>query len=62
MSASRPTGAVFILRYGFWNTPLSLWLSYAITNDLITEAEIRLTTLHARMMTYLDHLIRSIEE
>lgn len=50
-------GAMFALGHGFGHDPLLPWIEHTINNTAITDSQTRAKRLHARIMTYLDHII-----
>ena len=54
-------GAMFALGHGFGRDPLLPWIARTVTNRAISDSHARTRRLHARIMTYLDHIIGGFE-
>jgi hypothetical protein len=53
--------ATFAVGHGFGQDPLLPWIGRTLTNPAYSDPEVRTRRLHARMMTYLDHVIAGFD-
>lgn len=53
--------AAFAVGHGFGHDPLLPWIARTVTNQMISTPEVRARRLHARITTYLDHIIAGFD-